>query len=565
MSVLKNKKHDPLKRAKGRLIFAGFTIALVFAAIFFRLADLTLSPYFSASLKEQSLAAVDDGEDDQRADIIDRNGLLLASSVITSSLYADAFYIKNPKDVTAALSKIFPDLNKKELEDKLSSQKRFVWIKRQITPSQKYDVNRLGIPGLEFKDEYRRIYPQGNLFSHVLGYTNIDSVALSGLEKGANDLIIESKSPVQLTLDARIQHIVRDELSKAIEEFKAKAGAGIVMNAKTGEIISLVSLPDFDPHHPGGGKEDNKFNSATLGVFEMGSTFKIFSAAAGLEHSDLSLRTEIDCRTPLKYGRFTISDYHPEKRIMTVPEVFMHSSNIGHVKIAERVGTEKMKEFFKDLGLFKKLDLEIPELGQPLIPSPWREINTATASFGHGIAITPLHLVTGASSIVNGGLIVKPTLLKKSDVRMPSEHIISKENSRRISEMLRLTVLEGTGKKADAKGYLVGGKTGTSEKNSHGKYNKKSLMSSFLASFPTDNPEYIVYMMVDEPVGNQRSYNYATGGWVAAPAVKNIIQRMTSLLGIPPKTDQQIGSYDLSMSVNDVPRQKKKGNDIAAR
>ena len=573
MSILKGKKIDPLARAKGRLIFTGFVFMLVFLAIGFRLADLTLLN----DKKDARLELLNkDGDKDTafngfRPPVYDQAGELVATSVETKSLYADAYLVRDPQKTAAELKKLFPEINEEHIRKRLDSNNRFVWIKRHLSPDEQYAVNKLGIPGLNFQEEYRRLYPYGNAMAHILGYTDIDNRGIAGLERGLDDVFTNTTKKnvrpekVTLTLDARIQHIVKDELAKAIEKFSAKAGSGVVMNAKTGEILALTSLPDYDPHHPNKASAEEKFNRTTLGVYEMGSTFKLFSAAAALEEGNVKLSSTFDCRKPLTYGRFTIHDYHPEKKIMAVPEIFIHSSNIGHAQMAEKVGNDKTKAFFNKLGFYDRVPVEIPELGKPLTPDPWRDIHTVTTSYGHGIAVSPLHLVSAAATVLNGGFRVHPTLVKKDTVSVPSERVISARTSQYLRELMRATVAVGTGKNAEAKGFLVGGKTGTSEKAKAGTYDKKLLMSSFLGAYPINDPEYIVYLMVDEPVGNQSSYGYATGGWVAAPAVKNIILRMSSLLGVRPVSLEEEQKFDKSMAVTAIlPREFNLGRDYVA-
>ncbi len=546
MSLLKEKKTDPVKRAKNRLLFALCVFLIIFTAIAFRLADLTLVNFGKETL--YALTQKDPKFNGYRASILDRNGEPLALSLELKSLYADAKLVRDPTQTAKRLKKLFPDLSEKKLEKNLKSKKRFVWIKRHLTPKQQYAVNRLGIVGLDFKDEYKRFYPQGDMTAHVIGYTNRDNRGVMGIEKSFDSVLTQdAATPITVTLDSRIQHAAHFALNDAIKKFKAKAGAALVMHAKTGEILSLVSLPSFNPHTVSNPNDPALFNRATLGVFEMGSTFKIFSAAASLEKGGVKITDHFDCTKPLKYGRFTINDFHAEERVMSVPEIFMHSSNIGHVLMTRKVGTEKLQNFYRNLGLLERPEFDLPETTSPLLPSPWREINTATASYGHGIAVSPLNLMQAAGTVINGGFAITPHLVERK-IPLP-ESILSEKTSNQIRELLRLTVTEGTGKNSTVSGYLVGGKTGTSEKLKNGSYSKKSLISSFIGMFPMNNPEYIVYVMVDEPVGNQSSYGYATGGWVAAPAVQSIIERIVSIMGIPPLDSQTVNAFDTNLSV----------------
>lgn len=474
-----------------------------------------------------------------RGEIFDRNGEVLATTLETASLFADTALVSDPAKTAQSLVDIFPDLQYGSTLQKLQSGKRFVWLKRSIMPEEQRAVLSIGEPGLEFEYESARVYPQGNLASHILGYTNVDGTGLAAIERNFNTLLGGGKT-LSLTVDLRIQHAVRREVARAISEFNAKAGVGLVMDVNTGELIAGVSLPDFDPNNPGSPTDPSLFNRMVLGVYELGSVFKIFSTAALFETKHVPMGTTFDAREPIKRGRFTINDYHSEDRILTVPEVFMYSSNIGSAMMGEAVGTEALQGVYRDLGLLTPLDFEIREVGRPLVPEPWREINTLTASYGHGIATTPLQLITAVSTVVNGGYMVKPTLIKAERSAHEKIRVLSEETSRNMRELLRLTVTDGTGKSADVPGYLVGGKTGTAEKAGIHGYDRKKLISSFVGVFPSNAPRYAIFVAVDEPKGNKASYGYATGGWVGAPTVARIIRSMVSILGIEPVHDGDV-------------------------
>ena len=306
------------------------------------------------------------------------------------------------------------------------------------------------------------------------------------------------------------------------------------MDVRSGEILAGVSYPDFDPHNPGKYNSASMFNRLSLGVYEMGSVFKIFSTAAFFETVDAGIDRKFDAREPIKRHGFTISDYHPEKRILTLPEVFMYSSNIGAALMGEEIGTEVLKDFYEDIGLTAPLDFAIKEVSRPIIPDPWRDINTLTASYGHGIATTPVQLISAVSSIVNGGLLVRPKLVIDESRKAREIRLVSEDTSENIRRLLRLTVKDGTGSKADVDGYNVGGKTGTAEKIGKKGYDRDRLLSSFIGVFPVEEPRYAVFVMIDEPKGQKASFGYATGGWVATPAVGKVIKSMVSILGIKP-------------------------------
>lgn len=544
------QKRSALDMARSRLTLFSLFFILIYIIVAARVVDLTIIQ--GELKKDEKTVSYLEAEPDakkiaHRADIVDRNGIILARSLKTSSLYADPALITDPKGVAKDLAKIFPDMSYGDLLQKLQSEKRFVWIKRNMTPDDQYKILYLGQPGLSFEEEERRIYPQGALASHIVGYTSVDDHGLAGLEAGFDKLLLKNDEPLISTIDIRIQHALRRETGAAIKKFKAVAGAGVVMDVNSGEILAAVSLPDFDPKSASEKpNKDAMFNRLTLGVFEPGSTFKIFTTAAAIETAGAKMNQTYDAREPIKIGRFKISDYHAERRILTLPEVFMHSSNIGSVKMAQAVGTDEFKNFLSDLGLFKAPDIEIPEVGKPLIPNPWKEISTMTTSFGHGLAVSPLQLVTAASSIMNGGILVKPTLVldKGNQKNKSTKHdvrVVSEKTSHRMRQLMRLVVTEGTGGKADVPGFNVGGKTGTADKNSGKGYDTNKRRASFLAFFPVENPKYAVYVMVDEPQGIKESYGYATAGWVAAPAVKHVIESIVSIEGLKPLDNDELG------------------------
>ncbi len=538
---LQGGRSAALEQARGRLMLVSAFFIVIYALIAVRVVDLTLvqgsvSPDRRASLSDSSMPAL------HRADIVDRNGALLATTIKMASLYVDPVFIDDPVFTAKGLIKIFPDLNYGNVLKKLQSKSRFVWLKRKITPDEQYAVLELGQPGLNFKKEDRRVYPQGGLAAHLVGYTNLDNKGLAGVERSF-DSLLEGGQELKLTLDIRLQHVLRREVGRAISEFAARAGAGIIMDVKTGEVLAGVSLPDFDPHDAGNAPDEQRFNRLSLGVYELGSVFKIFSTAALLETQNLPMSTTFDASEPIKVGRFQINDYHAQKRDLTIPEVFMYSSNIGTAHMAEAVGTENLRGFYGDLGLFSKMDIDIDEVGTPILPNPWREVSTLTASYGHGIATTPLQVISAVSTTVNGGTFISPRLVVGEDSAPVSNslRVMSAKTSTKMRRLMRLTVTDGTGAKAAVSGYRVGGKTGTAEKVGERGYDRKRLISSFVGAFPMNDPQYAIFVMVDEPKGNQASFGYATAGWVAAPAVARVVSAMTSILGLP---GQQLSRSD---------------------
>lgn len=535
-------RRTALDIARGRIVLVSAIFVFAYITVAARAFDVSI---IQGEVNRDKLSAgasdVPKTSSARRGDIVDRNGVILARSLSTASLYADPKLIADPAQVAKDLSGVFKDISYGDTLKKLQEDKRFVWIRRNLTPEEQQKILYLGHPGLSFEEEDRRIYPQGELAAHVVGFTNIDGSGLAGVEGGFNKLLTTSADPLALTIDVRLQHALRREVAAAATKHRAIGGAGIIMDVGTGEILASVSYPDFDPNITPADNDLRRFNRVTLGVYEPGSTFKIFTTAALLESGDVPMGRTFDATQPLKAGRFTINDYHAERRRMTVPEVFMHSSNIGSAMMGQAVGTKAFTDFLSDLGLMSAPKVEISEIGAPIVPKPWREINTLTASFGHGIAVSPLQLVAATSSVMNGGITVKPTYIlnrgkKESETGV---RVVSPETAHRMRQLMRLVVTDGTGSKADVPGYHVGGKTGTAEKNIRGKYDQNKIVSSFLGVFPAQSPKYAVYVMIDEPKATKDTYGYATGGWVAAPAVRKTIASMVSILGIKPEEAKQ--------------------------
>ncbi|NBC31046.1 MAG: penicillin-binding protein 2 [Alphaproteobacteria bacterium] len=520
-----------LEMGRSRLMVTGLVFALAFLAIGGRLVDLVL---FEGG-REPHTARAAERERPVRADIVDRNGVLLATSLPTASLYADATQVPDPAAATRQLAGVLDGLDRARTEERLASDRRFVWLERHLTPRQQAAINRLGIPGLGFEREERRAYPLGSLTAHIVGFTDIDGHGLAGIEASLDDRLEDGAGPVALSIDTRLQSILREELSAAIAEYSAIGGAGLIMDARTGELLAMVSLPDFNPVQAGRVDDDARFNRTTLGLYEMGSTFKIFTTAMALDSGTVRLTDAFDARHPIRIGRHTISDFHAEARWLTVPEIFRHSSNIGAVRMALAVGTPGQQDYLRRLGLLEPAAVELPEVGHPQVPSPWREINTMTISFGHGLSVTPVNLATAVSAVVNGGVRHEATLLlREPGAPASGTQVLAPSTSDTMRRLLRLVVEEGTGRRADAPGYLVGGKTGTAEKSAGGGYSRRRLLSSFIAAFPMTNPDYVVFAMLDEPQGTAETYGYATGGWVAAPVVRRVVARMGPLMGMAP-------------------------------
>ncbi len=536
-----------IEASHNRLHIVMILFAVAFLVICLRVLDV-------AVISGENIANIDIESEYQpeqvtkRSDIIDRNGIILATSLATASLYANPKVMLDKQQAMQKLLSAFSDLDKNDLKAKLSSDKSFVWIKRNLTPSEQYKANILGIPGVYFRDEEKRVYPHRNLFSHALGFVNVDGKGLTGLEKQFDSFLLrkvtrssdqDAETPLTLSLDMRVQNIVREALLESISTFKAKGASGIVMDVNTGEVIAMVSLPDFDPNQPTSAKQDDLFNRATYGVYEMGSTFKTFNMAMALDSGTIKMNSIYDVATPIKIGGFAINDHHPKAKILTAPEVFIYSSNIGSAKIALDVGIPLQKSFLKKIGILDPLPIEIPEKSSPLIPQTWSKISSMTVSYGHGIAVTPMHVTSATAALINGGLLHPATLLKIDDEEIPSERVISIKTSDNVRKLFRMVVESGTGSKAEVASYLVGGKTGSADKVAVGGYNRHAIISSFIGAFPMNEPKYIVFVMIDEPTGNKSTGGFATGGMVAAPVASRIISRIGPMLNVMPVDENQ--------------------------
>lgn len=542
-SYTQTSKKDYVLLSQNRLILLASLFLLCFSLIGIRLIHLTLMRDY----KEPNLvsAPITKKAPTERGNIFDRNGNLLATNLKTASLYSNPTEIIDVEEAVTKITSVIPSLSKEVLQQKLNSKKQFSWIKRNLTPKEHADVHHLGIPGVYFQYEEKRLYPLGPLFSHVIGYTNIDNHGISGIEKYFDKNLRSESQDIKLSLDLRVQHIVRNTLLQAKEKFKAIGAVGIMLDAKNFEVVSMVSLPDFDPNKLKTSKADDRFHRATLGIYELGSVFKIFTSAIAAETGTMTMKDGYDTRKPIVSAGYRIRDFHPKKKWLSYPEIFMYSSNIGAAYMAQKFGTEAQKMYLDSFGLLKPLSLEVPEIGKPILPNRWREINTLTISYGHGIAVSPMQLTAAVASVVNGGKYISPTLIsRKKNTPLEFKQVLSSETSNTIKYLMKTVVDKGTGRPAAVLGYDVGGKTGTAEKPKGGKYSKKLQISSFMAAFPIHNPQYVLFVFLDEPKGTKETHGYATASWVAAPMVREIIEQSAPLLGVKKSRNQ----YDIENS-----------------
>jgi cell division protein FtsI (penicillin-binding protein 3) len=560
-SLLYGHNVDRNVKAKARLGLAIVAFAGIFTVIALRL--VMFATVNEGHGGRRSIAT--DAVATARPDLLDRNGEILATDVKTPSLFAEPRKIIDVDEAVELLTAVLPDLDASEVRERLSSKRGFVWLKREITPSQQLEIHRLGIPGVGFLTENKRVYPSGPVVSHEIGLVNIDNQGIAGIEKWLDGQGLaalhmaglatdQMQRPVKLAVDLRVQYALRGELMAAREKYKAKASAGVIADVNTGEIIAMVSSPDFDPNNPREANDPNRLNRLTTGVYEMGSTFKALTLAMALDSGRISLSSSFDARLPLRYGKFEINDYHAQKRVLSVPEIFTYSSNIGTARMALALGVDYHKAFLKKLGQLDRLRTELPESAEPLVPKRWGELNTVTIAFGHGLSVAPLQAVMGISALVNGGNMIPPTFLKrdKAEAEKLTKRVIKPETSDKMRYLMRLNVEKGTATRANVPGYYVGGKTGTSEKVVGGRYSKTKVLTSFTAILPADKPRYLLLIMLDEPQGLPETHGFSTSGWNTVPVGAQVIERVAPLLDMSPRFDLPKADQMLLVSAKDT-------------
>ncbi len=543
-----------MERTRFRLLLAAGGFAVLFGAVGLKLADATLlSPLEPRRVATQARQAAPTEHLPQRGPITDRNGEILAVSLPVIALFANPREIQDPAGAARRLARALPQLDEERVTARLSGERQFAYLARALTPREAQRVNDLGIPGLHFEAAERRAYPQGRAAAHILGGVDVDGNGIAGIEKFFDErLRLRRGEALRLSVDVRVQLALRDAVQRAIAEFNGIGGAGILMDVHTGEVVGMVSLPDFDLSDPVSAEDlaargeaagqNPRFNRATVGVYEPGSTFKLLTAAMALEHGTINVWGGYDASRPIRYGRFTISDFRGKNRWLTLPEIMAYSSNIASAHMAVAVGPQRHREFMVRLGLGQRLNLELPETALPLIPraQDWREINTMTVGFGHGISVTPLHVATSVAAIANGGILRQPTLLAREPGTVAEgTRVVSERTSETMRRLMRVAVTEGSGKAADVPGYFVGGKTGTALKTGpRGGYLENKRIAAFVGAFPMHAPRYAMYVMVDEPKPNARSHGFATAGWVAAPAAGMVVRSVAPILGMAPETER---------------------------
>ena len=533
-------------KARARIGLAILAFAAVYAVIATRLVMFALVSSSHAAHRVVSGDAIATA----RPDILDRNGEVLATDVRVPSLYAEPRRLIDVDEAVELLTAELPDVDATELRERLSSKRGFVWLKRDITPEQQREIYRQGLPGIGFLNENKRDYPNGAEVSHLIGHVNIDNEGIAGIEKWLDGQGLDAlnmaglatdrlQTPVQLAVDLRVQHALRDELVAARTKFSALAAAGLVLNVRTGEIVAMVSEPDYDPNNPHEALDPTRINRLTTGVYEMGSTFKAFTIAMAIDSGKVTLKSTFDAHNPLHYGKFDIHDFEPQQRALTVPEIFTYSSNIGAARIAMAMGVDAHKAFLKKMGQLDRLRTELPESAEPIVPKHWGELNTMTIAFGHGLSVAPLQAVMGVAALMNGGTLIPPTFLKRTEAEAEKlgTRVVKPETSEIMRYLMRLNVEKGTAAKADVPGYYIGGKTGTADKVVFGRYSKTKVLTDFVAVLPADHPRYLLLIMLDEPHATPETHGFTTSGWNAVPTGGAVVARIAPLLGIEPRLD----------------------------
>ncbi|MBL1437251.1 MAG: penicillin-binding protein 2 [Rhodobacteraceae bacterium] len=562
---LRKQRTREKRRAELRLGLMAAAFGLAFVAVGAKMGMVAMAEPEEPRARSYAAAIIN-----SRANIVDRNGAILATNLRTASLYATPQDMADPLNAVDGLMAIFPDLDADRLLRDFTGNRKFVWVKRKLSPEQQQAVLDLGEPGLKVGPRELRLYPNGAFAAHILGGTRFgvegvrsaELVGTAGVELEFDEYLRDpanDDNPLQLSIDLTVQSAMRQVLEGGMQLMNAKAATGVLMEANTGRIISLVSLPDFDPNHrprppvSGDPADSPLFNRAAQGTYELGSTFKIFTAAQAIESGAANADTMINTRSPLVWHRFKINDFHNYGARLSLRDVIVHSSNVGAARLAASMGAEAQQAFLGQLGLLTKLPLELPETRRsaPLLPRRWSEISTMTISYGQGIAVTPVHLAAAYAAMVNGGLRVQPTLL--NDVELPTEddRVISESTSYALRDMLRQVVVRGTASLGEVAGYDVGGKTGSADKpNPQGAYYEDKVIGTFAAAFPMSNPEYVLVVSLDEPKIDVLGEERRTAGWTAVPVSAEIIRRIAPLLGLRPNAGNETPQTPILLSSN---------------
>ncbi|MFL1464092.1 peptidoglycan D,D-transpeptidase FtsI family protein [Roseococcus sp. DSY-14] len=555
-------------RLRGRLLVAAAGFAVLFGAVALKLTDATVLDPASSRIATTPRHAAAVEAPVSRAEITDRNGEILAVTVRGTALYARPPQIDDPARVADQLVRILPHLDRERLVQRLSPPRQFAYIDRFITPRQEQAINDLGILGLHFEVAERRTYPRGRDASHVLGVVDVDGQGIAGVEKWFDERLRVDRRPLRLSIDIRIQRELREAAAWAIERFSGIGGAAIMMDVHTAEVLGMVSLPDFAAADLATSPPEQRFNRAVTGVYEPGSTFKLLTTAMALELGTVQLHSGFDASRPIRVGRHEINDFRGKNRWLTVPEIIAYSSNLGTAHMAMTLGPQRHREFMGRFGNLQRLGVELPEAAVPLVPSRqnWRDLNTMTIGFGHGISVTPLHVVNATAAIANGGILRQPTILSVPEgTEREGARIISERTSEQMRRLMRVAVTEGSARGADSPGYFIGGKTGTAQKtNERGQYMENRRISAFVGAFPMNAPRYALYIMVDEPKPRADLGPFATAGVVAAPTARRILERTAPILGLVPEGAERIPQIQASIALPLQPGRPARATPAAA-
>ncbi|EIM29409.1 peptidoglycan D,D-transpeptidase FtsI family protein [Microvirga lotononidis] len=529
-----------IDRAPGRIRLATYGFTALFSMIAVQLVTLGLEPYEPRAVSPNPIAQV-------RPEIIDRNGIVLAKDLDLFSVYAEPRRIIDIDEAVEGLTEVFNDIDPGELRRKLMSGSGFAWIRRSIAPSVADRVWSLGLAGIHLRREPTRVYPNGAAAAHVLGAVDIDNRGVAGIEtwidatssahepestKAMGDVTSPS---VRLSIDLRIQHIYAEHLRSALRTYDAIGAAGLVLDVTNGEIIALVSLPDFDPNDPGLALHPDRINRMQVGRYEMGSIYKALTTALALDTGLFTLDSTFDASRPLSIGGASIDDFRGKRRVLTLPESFIYSSNIAMGQMALAIGAPRIQSFLKVLGQYDRIKTELSESSTPIVPSRWSNVTTATVAFGHGIAVTPLQGAMALAALVNGGNVITPTFLAERGLgeRLRAQGVVKPETAAILRDLMRLNVEAGSARRAALDPIRIGGKTGTSEKVVGGVYSKEKVMTFFVGVAPIDSPRYLFLTILDEPSGLPETFGFRTSGWNAVPVTRRVMGEALPLLGIP--------------------------------
>jgi cell division protein FtsI (penicillin-binding protein 3) len=539
----------------GMLVFAGMVTIIVLRILY-------LAAFGDhAGRKEGPTAFVP-----ERGDIVDRNGEPLGRTIDAWTIAIHPGKVIGDKLALAQrLAQLMPEHSADQYFAMLRSGRPFFYLRRRASPDLVDAVNAIGEPGLAIDREPDRLYPQTSLAAHVLGFTDIDGHGASGVERAFDNYLADPVTrgqPLMLSIDSRIQQALETELGQAMQHFSAIGAAGVIMDVHTGEVLAMTSMPTFNPNAAGHGTPDQMFNRATLGVFELGSTFKPFTLAMAMDSGTVSGPGQMyNCPQVLPAYGHLVHDTHPFGRRCSVAEIMMESSNIGMGQIADQLGTERQKAWLRKMGFLDKADIELKERGRPLTPgSRWGPFETMTIGYGQGIAVAPLQLAMGYATLFNGGIYHRPTILKIGPGHpVPSgKRVFTADTSYKMRSLLRLVVMKGTGKQADAPGYRIGGKTGTAQKLINGHYSQTINLTSFAGVFPMDDPRYVIVVMLDEPKSTKETYGFTTAGWNVAPVVRRTVSRIAPMLGVAPDLNREPNMAEVLPYVQDPKHDAKK-------